>query len=242
MAKEKNNLIFISLTCNILLVVGKGITGLLANSHALIADAIHSMTDVSAFFINYRSCKDCELYGRIDRKRASQKCNQKIVEIEIRATYYTGVFFLTVGMAICLYNFMLIVLDKVEKPDPVAAVVAFIALAVYAGLYKYSGNSDNKAVENCVRTERNTHLQNKMNLVSGTVVVIGLLASMIGFYFMDELAAVVVGSIMVGMGVEFIKESMRFLSGAMKRYFKPVIISSILISVALSAISLSIRL
>ena len=241
MAKEKNNSIFISLTCNILLVIGKGITGLLANSHALIADAIHSMTDVSAFFINYRACKDCELYGRIDRKQASQKCNQKIIEIEIRATYYTGVFFLTVGMAICLYNFMLLVLDKIEKPDSVAVVVAFVALAVYAGLYKYSGNCDNKSVENCVRTGRNTHLQNKMNLVSGTVVVIGLTASMAGFYFMDELAAVVVGSIMVGMGIEFIKESIKSLSEAMKRYFKPVIISSIVISLALTAITLSIR-
>ena len=241
MAKEKNNSIFISLTGNILLVIGKGITGLLANSHALIADAIHSMTDVSAFFINYRACKDCELYDRIDRKRASQKCNREIIEIEIRATYYTGVFFLTVGMAICLYNFMLLVLDKVEKPGPVAVVVAFVALAVYAVLYKYSGNCDNKSVENCVLTSRNAHLQNKMNLVSGTVVVIGLSASMAGFYFMDELAAVVVGSIMVGMGIEFIKESMEFLSVAMNRYFKPVIISSILISVALAAITLSIR-
>ena len=241
-AKKRNNSIFISLICNILLVIGKGITGLLANSNVLIADAIHSMIDVIAFIINYRACKDCEIYGRIDRKRTSKKISQRIVETEIRATYYTGILLFTVGMAICLYNFMTLVLDKVEKPDSIAVPVAFVALAVYAGLYKYLGNSDNKAVENCVLTSRNAHWQNKMNLFSGTVVVIGLTASISGLFFMDELAAVVIGGILIGMGVKLIIETRGELNVAMKRYFKPVIISSILISIALAAISLSVQL
>ena len=240
-AKERNNSIFISLICNILLVIGKGITGILANSNALVADAIHSMTDVIAFFINYRACKDCQMYGRIDRKGTSKKIHQRIAETEIRATYYMGFLLFTIGMAICFHNFMLLVLDRVEKPDSISVVVAFVVLAVYAGLYKYIGNSDNKAVEDCVLTNRNTHWQNKMNLVSGTVVVIGLIASMLGFIFMDELAAVVVGSILVAMGVKLIIETREGLSAAAKRYFKPVIIS-ILISVALAAISLLIQL
>lgn len=240
--KKKNNSIFISLICNILLVIGKSITGILANSNALVADAIHSATDVIAFFINYRACKDCQIYGRIDRKGTSKKIRQRIVETEIRATYYIGIFLFTIGMAICFHNFMILVLDKVEKPDSISIAVAFIVLAVYAGLYKHLGNSDNKAAEDCVLTNRNTHWQNKMNLVSGTVVVIGLTASMLGFIFMDELAAVVVGSILVAMGVKLIIETRQDISIAAKRYFKPVVFSSILISIVLAAISLSIQL
>jgi divalent metal cation (Fe/Co/Zn/Cd) transporter len=241
-AEETNNSIYISLICNILLVIGKGITGILANSNALVADAIHSMTDVIAFSINYRACKDCQMYGRIDKKKTSEKIRQRIVETEIRATYYMGIFIFTVGMAICFHNFMLLVLDKVEKPDSISVVVAFIVLAVYVWLYKYSGNGDNKAVKNCILTSRNTRWQNKMNLVSGTVVVIGLTTSMLGFIFMDELAAVVVGSILVAMGIKLIIETREDLSIATRRYFKPVIISSILISIVLAAISLSIQL
>jgi divalent metal cation (Fe/Co/Zn/Cd) transporter len=241
-AEETNNSIYISLICNILLVIGKGITGILANSNALVADAIHSMTDVIAFSINYRACKVCQMYGRIDKKKTSEKIRQRIVETEIRATYYMGIFIFTVGMAICFHNFMLLVLDKVEKPDSISVVVASIVLAVYVGLYKYSGNGDNKAVKNCVLTSRNTRWQNKMNLVSGTVVVIGLTTSMLGFIFMDELAAVVVGSILVAMGIKLIIETREDLSIATRRYFKPVIISSILISIVLAAISLSIQL
>jgi len=240
--KEKNNSIFVSLICNILLVIGKGITGILANSNALVADAIHSMTDVIAFFINYRACEDCQMYGRIDRNKTSEKIRQRIAETETRATYYMGIFLFTVGLAICFHNFMLLVLDKVEKPDSISVVVAFIALVVYAGVYKYSKGTDNDDVKECMRTRQNSHWQNKMNLFSGVAVVLGLVGTMFGFIFMDEFAAVVVGSILIAMGVKLTVETRGELSTAAKRLFKPIVFGSILISIILAAISLSIQL
>ena len=241
-SEEKNSSIFISLICNFLLVFVKGITGLLANSNALVADAIHSMTDVTAFFINYRACKESELCGITAGNGTNEKNSQMIDEIEIKATYYTGIFLLTVGMAIYFYNSMILLLGRTEKPDSITVVIAFVALAVYAGLYKYLENADNKVVKNCVLTARNANLQNKLNLVSGSVVVIGLIGSMFGYIFMDELAAVVVGSIVVGIGAKWTIETKEELSPTIKRHFKSIIISCILISVVLAAISLSIRL
>ena len=191
--EPRNSSIFISLICNFLLVFVKGITGLLANSNALVADAIHSMTDVTAFFMNYRACKESELCGITAGKGANEKNSQRIDEIEIKATYYTGIILLTVGMAIYFYNAMILLLGRLERPDPITVVISFVALAVYAGLYKYLENAHNKVVKNCVLTTRNANLQNKLNLVSGSVVVIGLIGSMFGFIFMDELAVVVVG-------------------------------------------------
>ena len=242
-SKEKNNSICISLICNILLVMGKGITGILANSNALVADAIHSTTDVIAFSINYRACNDCQMYGRIDKKKTSEKISQRIVETEIRATYYMGIFIFTIGMAICLHNFMILVLNKVEKPDSISVVVAFIALAVYAGVYKYSkGTNNNNDIKECMRTRQNTHWQNKMNLFSGVTVVLGLVGTMFGFIFMDEFAAIVVGSILIAMGVKSIIETRGELSTAATRLFKPIVFGSIMISIILAAISLSIQL
>jgi len=240
--KEKNNSILVSLICNILLAIGKGITGILANSNALIADAIHSATDVIAFIINYRACKDCQMYGRIDRRGTSKKIHQRIVETEIRATYYIGIFLFTVGMAICFHNFMILVLERIEKPDSITVLVAFVALAVYAALYKYSEGADNHDIKDCMRTRQNSHWQNKMNLFSGFTVVLGLIGTMFGFIFMDEFAAVVVGSILIAMGVKLIIETKQELSTKAKQYFKPIVFSSILISIILAAISLSFQL
>ena len=241
-SKEDNVSIFVSLLCNTLLVIGKGITGILANSNALLADAIHSMTDVTAFYINYRACSHCQMYGRIDRNRTSKTISQKAAQTEVRATYYTGVFLFTIGLAICLDNSMILVLDRVERPDPISVVVAFVVLVVYVAVYRYSRNSDDKRGEDCAVTNRNTHWQNKMNLVSGTVVLTGLTASMFGFVFMDELAAVAVGSILVAMGVNFIIEARQGLSTAAKEHFKATLYVAVLISVALAAISLWVQL
>ena len=241
-AKQRNNSILISLICNLLLVFVKGITGLLANSNALVADAIHSMTDVTAFFINYRACKNCELCGRTDEKGTNEKNSQRIVEIEIKATYYTGIFLLTVGMAVYFYNSTILLLGRSERPKPITVVVAFFVLAVYAGLCKYLESADNEAAAPCVLTTRNANLQNKLNLISGSVVLIGLIASMLGFYFMDELAAIVVGSILVGIGAKWILETKEELGPTINRHFKSMIISCTLVSVVLTAISLSIRL
>ena len=241
-SKERNNSISISLITNLLLVFLKGITGLLANSNALVADAIHSMTDVTAFFINYRACKEAESCGITSGKGTNEKINRRIDEIETKATYYTGIFLLTVGMAIYFYNSMILLLGRLEKPDSITVVISFVALAVYAGLYKYLENADHKVVNNCVLTSRNANLQNKLNLVSGSVVVIGLIGSMFGYIFMDELAAVVVGSIVVGLGAKWTIETREELSPSIKRHFKYMIIGCILISGVLAGICLLIRL
>ena len=223
-------------------MIGKGITGILANSNALVADAIHSTTDVVAFFISYNACKDCQMYSRIDGKKRSRKISKKVAEIEKKAIYHTGIFLLTVGLAICFHNFMILVLDRVERPDSINVLVAFVVLVVYAVLYKYSHSNQNKAAEDCVLTNKNTHWQNKMNLVSGTVVLIGLIASISGFIYMDELAAVVVGSILVAMGIKLIIETRQGLNKATRRNFKPVVIGSIVLSLVIAAVSLSVQL
>lgn len=236
--KEKHNPIVVSLICNILLVMGKGITGFLANSNALVADAIHSMTDVCAFLISYRACKDCELYGRIDKNKTSTTISQKIAQTEIWATYSTGMLLLTVGAAICFYNCMILLLDRVERPDAVSVAVAFVALAVYGALHKYLGGAGRTASEDCARMTRTAQWQNKMNVVSGLVVAVGLSGSMLGFIFLDELAAVVVGSILVAMGATLIIESKQGLGATMKCYLTPLIIAGMLAAGTVAGICL----
>jgi len=241
-AQEGDNSILVSLVCNVLLVIGKCTVGVLANSNALVADGIHSLTDVIGFLLNYRACATCQLYGRIDSSRNSTTIRQEVVETESRATYYMGMGFLTMGTTICLYNFMVLGLNRAERPEFLSVVVAFMALALYIGLYKYAGDSEASVPEDCRTTGRNAQRQNKMNMVSGTAVAVGLSISMLGFSFMDEVAAIVVGSILVGMGVRAIMESKEKLARATRRHVKRTIISSLLVSVVLAGVFLAVRL
>lgn len=240
--QKKKNPIFISLICNIALMVAKGITGLLANSNALVADAIHSLIDVSVFFISYRLAKDCEMYHGINRKKASEEISQKLINSEVYATYYTGILFFTIGTAIYFHNLIILILDRVEKPDFITFIVSLISLSFYAWLYRYVENIDNHRTKDCVFASRNTHWQNMINLFSAGVVAIGLTGAILGFAFLDELAALVVGSMILGMGLSWIMKARKNFNEAEKRYFKLVIIGSILMAVVLTIISLSIQL
>ena len=136
-----------------------------------------------------------------------------------------GIYLLTIGLAICFHNFMLLALNRVEKPDSISVVIAFVALAVYTGLYKHSKGDGNNDIKDCMRTRQNSHWQNRMNLFSGVTVVLGLVGTMFGFIFMDEFAAIVVGSILIAMGVKLIIETRLDLSTVAKRYFKQIVLS-----------------
>jgi len=241
-SQEKNNSIFVSLICNLLLVLVKGTTGVLANSSALVADAFHSMTDVIAFFINYRACKNSESCAIADKTGTDEKTKERIAKIEVKATYCTGIFLLTVGLSIYFYNFMVILLGKMGQPEPITLVVAVIVWAVYIGLYQYLKSTGNKTESNCVMTNRNADWQNNFNVISGAVVVIGLIGAMFGFTFMDELAAVVVGSILIGLGIKWIAETKQIVSPWIKQHFKSIIVTSISTSWVITAITLFIQL
>jgi len=241
--QEKNNSIFVSLICNLLLVFVKGVTGLLANSSALVADAFHSMTDVIAFFINYRACKDSESCAIADKAGTDEKTKKRITEIEVKATYCTGIFLLTVGLCIYFYNAMVILLGRMGRPEPITLVVAVVVWVVYIGLNEYLKRSGKDKVEtNCAMTNRNADWQNNFNVISGAVVVIGLTGSMFGFIFMDELAAVVVGSILIALGIRWIAETKKMVGPWIKQHSRSIIVASVLASWVITAISLSIQL
>jgi divalent metal cation (Fe/Co/Zn/Cd) transporter len=241
-SEQKNSSIFISLICNFMLVIIKGATGLLANSNALIADAFHSMTDVIAFFINYRACKNSESCAMTDETGTNEKIKQRITDIEVKATYCTGIFLMTVGMSIYFYNTAILLLGRLGTPEPITLVVALVVWVVYIALYKYLEHADNNKIErHCVMTNRNANRQNNFNVISGAVVVIGLTGTMFGYIFMDELAAVVVGSILIALGIGWISETKETVGGRIERYFKLIIVGSIFVSLIITAISLSIQ-
>jgi len=238
-SEKKNSSILISMVCNLLLVFVKGITGLLANSNALVADAFHSTTDVIAFFINYRACKDSESCALTDRTGTDEKIKQRIAEIEVKATFCTGIFLLTVGMSIYFYNTMVILLGRTTQPEPITLVVAVVVWAVYIGLYQYLKRTGNKTERHCVMTNRNADWQNNFNVISGGVVVIGLTGAMFGFVFMDELAAVVVGGILIALGIKWLIETRGRVTPWIKQRYKSIIAASIFTSWVITAITLS---
>jgi divalent metal cation (Fe/Co/Zn/Cd) transporter len=230
---EGNNVILASLLVNTLLVLGKGITGVLFHSSALVSDACHSTTDVAAFFVNYRASNECRIYGQGDNlQRLGDK--EKVAAIENFATFVTGLIFLTIGSAIYFHSGASIILLKFEKPEPITLAVAIIALVFYLSVYFYSRRARYQAKEYCRRITENSHWQNEMNLVVGSVVVAGLVGAHLGYDYLDEAAAVLVGTILFAMGIKQLALARADMQDRIGKYFKAAIVGAFAISITLS--------
>lgn len=204
--------ILISVIGNVLLVLIKGIVGIIANSHALIADAIHSLSDVIAFLISYYSCKNSSMLPKIGKRGATKRIDKKVVEQEIRSTYLICIIYLAFGSVAYICNSIILVSGDTTPPEFIALVVAFIALGVYVWVYKhFRENMGENNKKYCQITTRQCYLINKMNVFTGITVIVGLIGAEIGFIAMDSLAGVVVGSVMIAIGIRFLQERNKYL-------------------------------
>lgn len=214
--------ILISVIGNVFLVIIKGIVGVIADSHALIADAIHSLCDVIAFLISHYSCKNCRMLAKIGKREVVKRIDKKIVEQEIHSTYLISIVYLAFGSVTYIRNLIVFILGDTTPPGFIALVVAFIGFGVYVWVYKYfrKNTGENNKKYYLINKDFNikqSYFLNKMNLFTGITVIIGLIGAKIGFPSMDSLAGVVVGAFMISIGIHCLQERSKHLKEGKNR-------------------------
>lgn len=185
---------WISVGVNLLLVVLQLTVGFIAKSQALVADAIHSLSDLISDFIvlvaNKHSSKgvdDDHHYGHL--------------RYETAATLAIGVILIGVGLGM-LWN----AAGSLQNPDqiavvhPAALVVACIALLSKELLFRYMLKVA-KRVQSTMLVANAWHARS--DAASSLIVSLGVLANLCGFPLADPLAAALVGLMVARMGWKF---------------------------------------
>jgi len=215
---------------NVFLVVVKGAVGIIAGSHALIAEAAHSLTDVSAFIVNYYSCKNCRgllkngkrhpytLTGTGGHRKISRQVRNKIREKGINSTSLTGLIYIICGSLVYIRNVFILISGDTTPPDTIALVVAVITVIIYVLVYENYKSTMGEDIKHSVVNSQNNYLLNKANLYAGTIVVIGITAAKTGFPAMDAMAGVAVGAIMFSLGGYMFHKQKRLLKVDMKDF------------------------
>jgi cation diffusion facilitator family transporter len=175
--------------------------GLLGKSQALLADGMHTISDLSTDFI--------VLYAS---KRASKEADEDHPyghgRIETLASMLLGAMLAAVGIGIGVRGFDSIIDPKHIDPEPITILFAFLAivakeglfLAIVAkeGLYHYTMRAA-RAVHSSLLESNAWH--HRSDALSSIVVVIGISAQVLGVPHMDALAAIVVGAMILLMGI-----------------------------------------
>lgn len=191
-----------SVVVNLVLTIAQLIVGWIAHSQSLIAHGLHSFSDLLSDFLvlwaNHQGAHPADAAHPYGHAR-----------IETAATLVLGISLAAVGGGILLAAGQQ--LQRMEEVPAVEALALWVALATLAakeGLFHYL-----KAVAERLRSK--VMLANawhtRADAASALVVAIGIGGSLLGWRFLDLLAAILVGFMILKLGLGFAWEALREL-------------------------------
>jgi cation diffusion facilitator family transporter len=185
---------WVSVAVNVLLAATQVGVGLVSKSQGLIADGIHSLSDLIADFIVL-------LAGHHSKKDADKEHPYGHQRFETAASLALGALLLGVGIGMVWTAFR-----KLEFPDTVPRVhivalwVAVAALIAKELLFRYMLLVA-KRVKSGLLVANAWHARS--DAASSLVVGIGILGNLAGYPILDPIAALVVGFLVARMGWTF---------------------------------------
>lgn len=183
---------FASIIVNILLSIGQILLGVIGNSQALIADGVHTLSDLStdtlvlyAIWHGSKEADDDHPYGH--------------GRIETAATVFLGLLLAIVGAGIAINAALrLTEPDSILTPAPITLVMAVITILSKEGLYRYTIAIARRFHSNILRANAWHH---RSDAISSVIVLIGIGGSIMGLPYFDSLAAIGLGSMIIRMGL-----------------------------------------
>jgi len=178
---------------NIVLSVLKILAGWLGSSHALIADGIHSLSDLATDAVVLAAAK----YGAQD---ADEEHPYGHGRIETLATVVLGIVLILVALGIG-YDAIRRLFDpeSLLSPGMLALWAAVISVLAKEALYHYTIAVARKLHSNLIRANAWHH---RSDAVSSIVVVAGVIGSMAGLTYLDAVASVLVAVMVAKIGWE----------------------------------------
>jgi cation diffusion facilitator family transporter len=185
---------WVSVAVNIVLAATQVAAGLLSKSQGLVADGIHSLSDLVADFVVLFA-------GHHSRKDADEDHPYGHQRFETAASLVLGVLLLAVGAGMLWAAFR-----KLESPETVATVhasalwVAAGALVAKESLFRYM-LAVAKRVKSGMLVANAWHARS--DAASSLVVGLGIVGNLAGYPILDPIAALIVGFLVAKMGWSF---------------------------------------
>lgn len=190
---------WVSIFINLGLTVMQVLAGFFGKSQSLMADGLHSfadlLSDVLVLFAN-----------RHGNMHADANHPYGHARIETAASLILGASLTALGIGLLIAAGI-----RLQHPEHVQAVhpftlwIAIIALAAKEGMFRYM-----LAVAQRVRSQMlvANAWHARSDAASSLVVVIGIVGNLLGYTFLDLVAAAVVGVMIAYMGIQFARDAM----------------------------------
>ncbi len=182
---------------NTSMILIKAYMGVVGGSKGLIADAIHSCADLLATIIMIIGLK-------ISGRQKDDEYPYGYGKAEYLVAIVIYLFLCIIAVYILYDGIMAIVEGRKVVPCMSAAWGAIFSIAINELMFRLTV---------CAGTQVNSHSmvakawESRSDVFSSIAVLIGILGAKMGFHFMDPLAAIAVGLIILKICIEMVKDS-----------------------------------
>ena len=200
--RQIKSITYIGIAVNIALSVVKVVIGSLAGSLALLADGIHSLSDVAT--------DAAVLLGlRLGSKGPDQSHPYGHGRAETFSAGIIALVLILVGGAMIYYATMAIARDEVTKPRFGVLIVAIVSIVAKEWLYRATQKIAIKSHSPALYANAWHH---RSDALSSVAVVAGFISLEFGFGHGDQVAAIAVGLMIIFVGVRIIGDCLHELT------------------------------
>ncbi|HLR34947.1 MAG TPA: cation diffusion facilitator family transporter [Tissierellales bacterium] len=191
----------ISVIINIILCIFKLAAGILGNSKAMIADGIHTLSDVLATFVVY-------LGLRISYKEADENHPYGHEKYEPVFTKIVSVILVITGFLIGYESIISLTKGNIKMPGKIALIAALISIVVKEGMYWYTIKIAKKIKSISLEADAWHH---RSDAFSSLGTFAGILGARMGLVILDPIAGIIVSILILKVGVEFYMKAIKQL-------------------------------
>lgn len=193
-AKAASKSTWISVAVNIFLSIGQILIGIFSKSQGLVADGIHTLSDLVADFIVL-------VANRHSQKAPDDAHPYGYLRFENAASFILGLILFIVGIGMLwTATHKILHPEQIPKVHSMALWVAITALICKELLFRYM-LAIAKKVKSSLLIANAWHARS--DAASSFVVALGILGNLAGYSILDPIAALIVGLMIAKMGFEF---------------------------------------
>lgn len=190
----------VSIVVNLFLSAIKFAAGILANSGAMVSDAVHSASDVLSTFVVMIGIK-------ISGQAADEKHQYGHEKLECVVAVFLAAILAVTGLGIGYEG-----IGRIEKalngelpaPGILALVAAIVSIGVKEWMYWYTRNSAKKIKSPSLMADAWHHRSDALSSIGS---LIGVGGAILGFRILDPLAAVVIAVIILKVSYDIAKDA-----------------------------------
>ena len=177
---------------NLLLSIIKLIGGIIGNSAALVADAVHSISDLLTDVIVLITLK-------IGQKPKDDNHPYGHGKAEPIGTTVIGFFIIAAGLGLAYEAWDIIQSGVSRTPELLAAGTALISIFIKEWLFRYTRSVGKKSSSSILLANAWHH---RSDAISSIAALIGIIGSMVGFPILDPIASAMVSFMIIKVGYE----------------------------------------